>query len=304
MSRTIFYSEMFVNENNAADLTIIGDKFYLPDTSKYNEEINSWKYSKNYTTKRQEVSNNIPVGKSLADRFDKLKNEGILKEKESDTAVSRFSKSLGNKAIKQAASIVDEGLNNVKNVVSAAGNDVKSFIDNNLNSDLKNLLVGDINQKDDLGKRHDKVKLSHLAKLLVKENIRANDDKHPDTIKEIQLVNKILHPEINYEVKESNSNLHPDVDYIVKEPNENLHHDVDYIVKEPNEDLHPEINYEVKEPNSILHHDVDYKIKEPNEDLHPDIDYIVKEPNDDLHPDVDYIVKEPKIGLFDKYIKK
>ncbi len=308
----IFYSKLF-SSNFAQNL--IGDKFYTPNTAKYLNDLRDMGYSSESLTKNKSYSNNIPVVQSLSSRLDTLKNKGLLNEDNNDTALTRFAKSIGNKAIKAGATVLDDKMQQAKTSINDLG---KNIFNNNLSSQVRDLLKTQIQTKSNIlgkslhlntGKQFtDLNEVVNFTSSNLSSVNNPTEDLHPDmgfqTIKPAEDLHPItnfktlkptedLHPITNFKPVAPSEDLHPDLNLEKIAPNEDLHPTIDFETVAPSEDLHPETNFQTMFPNEDLHPDLNLDVISPAEDLHPTINLEVKSPNEDLHPSIKNNIIDP-----------
>jgi hypothetical protein len=312
----IFYSNFF-NPNKTA--TIIGDKFFTPDKNKYFTDLQSMKFSPDFTLKRDSTDNNIPVEQSLKTKLDTLKNKGLLSEDNNDTAVTRFAKSVGNKAIKAGATIIDDKMQQAKAGINDLG---KNIFNNNLSSTVRDLLKEKVQTKSKMlgkslhlntGKQFTDLNevitysSSHLPNVNTpKEDLHPNtglkikpptEDLHPTTGIKTIAPSEDLHPITGIKTIAPSEDLHPDMGFQTTSPTEDLHPTTGYQTTSPTEDLHPITGINVSSPNEDLHPTTGFQTSSPNEDLHPNSNFDVKSPNEDLHPSTNFVVETPNEDL-------
>ncbi len=319
----IFYSKLFRD-----DLVeyIIGDKFYIPNTSSYATDLDfNLRFSKNQTIARTETTNNIPVVQSLKTKLDVLKNKGLFNEDNDDTAVGRFAKSIGNKAVKAGATILDDGVQQIKGDINNFG---KKAFDNSFSSSVRDLLKSNVQTKsNELGKslhtpdnkqfdnKGDVMGYSanHLTgsgrpeqdvdltpnafrETFNKEmgsSLHLNTTKQFDNKKDVMDYSASHQPKITDPVED----LHPDLNSKITSPKDDVHPDVNGKILLPSEDLHPNIKAKILSPGEDLHPDLAPNIISPKEDLHPDINAGILSPSEDVHPNIIDGVIQPKEDL-------
>lgn len=125
----IFYSSMF--DKDFVDF-IATDKFHIHDDSKSMDFLKETKFEDRRTSefgdeasKRRATSNNMDVVPSLSSQYSELKNRGLFTTDDDDSAVTRFIKTLGNKAVQKGMTYVDEGLDKVENAIDKLGLSVR-----------------------------------------------------------------------------------------------------------------------------------------------------------------------------------
>jgi hypothetical protein len=312
----IFYSNFFNPDKTG---TIIGDKFFTPDKFKYYDDLKSMKYAPENTIKRNATNNNIPVVQSIATRLDTLKNKGLLNEDNNDTALTRFTKSVGNKAIKAGATVLDDKMQQIKTGINDLG---KNVFNNNLSSSVRDLLKDKVQNKSQIlgkslhlntGKQfsdsNEVINFSstHLPNVKnPKEDLHPNthfqtkkpaEDLHPTTNFKVTKPSEDLHPNMNFKVTKPAEDLHPDTGFKTNAPAEDLHPTTGFKTIAPVEDLHPDTGFKTPSPNEDLHPDTGFKTTAPSEDLHPDTGFKTPAPNEDLHPDTNFVTPSPSEDL-------
>lgn len=297
----IFYSEFF--SNNFSPF-IIGDKFYTPNTKNTFKDLESMKFSPADTLKRNETDNNIPVVESLNSKFDRLKNKGLFNEDDNDTALGRFVKSVGNKAIKAGSTIIDDKVQAVKGEINDFG---RNLFNNNLSSKVRDLLKEKIQIKSkELGRSlhfNTSKQFSNINEVVDYSSVNSIDvktpleDLHPNTLNIIKVPKEDVHPNIKKPILNPNEDLHINKDFKIISPKEDLHLDIDNKILIPNEDMHPNFNNLINNPNSDLHPDIDNVIKSPLEDLHPNTELLISNPKEDLHQKIEFGIYNPNENL-------
>ena len=307
----IFYSHMFANNNDASADMYIGDKFYEPHTNNtsyiknYREELSTWRFHPDYTKTRVDKSNNMPVKVSLDERLDRLKNGGLfVGEDNNDTALNRFAKGIGNEAVKAGASLVDEGLQKVKDNLNNQQSAVDGLFGNNFAGSVRDFLDGNTGKKTTtLGDLHPDTDINIIepnrdVHPVVNNNItNPNDDVHPTLNQPVVSPNDDLHPTLNQPIVNPNDDLHPTLNQPVVSPNDDLHPTLNQPIVNPNDDLHPTLNQPVVSPNDDLHPTLNQPVVSPNNDLHPTLNQPVVSPNNDLHPQTNQPIVSPNNDL-------
>ncbi len=312
----IFYSKLF---SPTFAQNIIGDKFYTPNTEKYLNDLQNMKYLPENIIKNKSYTNNIPVEQSLKTKLNNLKNKGLLNQDNNDTAVTRFAKSVGNKAIKAGATILDDKIQKSKAGINDLG---KNMFNNNLSSTVRDLLKEKVQTKSKMlgkslhlntGKQFTdsneviSYSSSHLSNINnPKEDLHPNtgikikspkEDLHPVTGIKTHAPSEDLHPFTGFKVKNPKEDLHPDTGFLTTSPKEDLHPDTGFLTTSPKEDLHPDTGFQTTSPSEDLHPVTGINISSPNEDLHPNSDFDMKNPNEDLHVSKKSIITNPDANV-------
>lgn len=288
----IFYSTFFDGDLRKF---LIGDKFHDPNTDRIYGDLISMGYSD--TKKRKATTNNIAVVPTLGQRIDKLKNNGLFSEDDNDTALGRFTKSVGNEAAKAGFEVVDEGLQKVKQ----KANDTQPFGGN-----LRDNLLSNVTSKtSDLGDLHPDLDNFVIAPNRdlhpsVNQNIEDPvDDLHPDLDQRINVPTLTdVHPELNQQIEEPVKDVHPELDQAIEVPTlTDVHPELNQVIEEPAADLHPELNQAIEHPDEDLHPELGNVVENPVEDLHPELGNVVENPSEDLHPELNQATEEPNEDL-------
>lgn len=264
----IYYSGMY-DKNKAY---IISDKFFKPNNESAMKDLEEMKFSPKNTINRKHTNNYITVEESLEAKLDRMKTEGIFKTDDDDTALNRYIKTLGNKVVKQGASIVDEGVNSVKNSLNSVNTD---SLKNNINPGIVEFLTGEVAKKTSLG---------NLNFGNTQINPLRDSNKHPKDNSSNNLKDIKLHPDTNFTMNMGNNNLHPNPNFSMVNPNEDLHPDSNFKIENPNEDLHPNQDSKINIDDLNLHPNPNFKMENPNEDLHPIVNSVIGIADLNLHP--------------------
>jgi hypothetical protein len=308
----IFYSKLF--SSNFVDF-LIGDKYYTPNTAHIATDLNNIGFSDLNTIKRDSKTNNIAVYPSLKTRLDVLKNKGLLNEDDNDTALTRFGKSIGNKAIKAGATILDDKVQQIKNGLNDIG---KNVFNNNLSSTVRDLLKDKVQTKSKIlgkslhlntGKQFAGMEevisfssnnITHIN--TPKEDLHPSnefkisnpvEDLHPNTGFERITPKEDLHPSNEFKITNPLEDLHPSNEFKITNPLEDLHPSNEFKITNPVEDLHPSNEFKISNPVEDLHTSNEFKITNPLEDLHPSNEFKISNPVEDLHPNTDFETNEP-----------
>jgi hypothetical protein len=249
----IFYSSLFSSE---LEPFLIGDIHFNPNITKTKEFLDK---TKMLTQKRASTTNNISVEPSVKERYDNLKNNGLMREDDNDSAVGRFLKTATNNATKAMTQPIDEGLKKVSNIlnnINVIGQ--KSFVRKALTLAIDGKIALKTGKRAGEGSTNDKVGgLGRVA------SYKESDMKPLNKIR--------VNPDTYTEINISESNLHGKPTNKVNKPNEDLHEDINNTIPSPNADLHPDSNYATKSPNDDLHEDVAARENTYLGDLHEDV---------------------------------
>jgi hypothetical protein len=294
-----FYSTFFSNDLGEM---VISDKFLKPDTKAAADYLRNKKmipsdiaYSDSSPDqigrKRKAVSNNHEVVPSLKDRFNKLKNGGLLRDNDNDSAVGRFVKKTTNNAVKAAMQPVDDGLKKVKNTLNNVNilgkkNPIKSLLSLGVTTklNLREGALGDLHPTG-TGKVDDPLKVIEYPYIenVVDTPVR---DVHPDLNGEVVTPRGDLHDDMNAMVNKPIGDLHDTVDSVVSKPEGDLHDTVDSVVSKPEGDVHPDVTPNGNQTLGTIHTSPQTAIITPAGDLHDTVDNSVVSPLGDLHDTV------------------
>jgi hypothetical protein len=264
----LFYSSMY---SAGYEPFLISDHFYKPDIRKSKEKLSSSKLH-NSDEKRKTTSNNIIVETSLKERYDNLKNNGILQENDSDTTVGRFLKVATNNATKTIMQPIDEGVKKIKdrlNTTNVMGQN--SFIRKALNVAIDGKIALKGGLRAPKGDKDDK--LGGLGRLDNFPNLEIDDPK------------TMVSRPIGSNITISTSDLHDTLESTIDNPRDILHSPVDVKATTDLGDLHPEgEDFKNTDLGDLHPEGEDFKNTDLG-DLHPEGEDFKNANLGDLHPE-------------------
>jgi hypothetical protein len=333
-----FYSSLF--DGNMRE-SVISDKYTKPSTERTIQYIRGMKMAgKKPTTpngmdgsKRKHTSNTIAVKPSLRDTYNGLKNNGLfVGEDNDDTALERFAKGLGNKAVKAGMELVDEGLQVVRKEVDKVGLGVRDKLRKVIVT--KTTKLGTVyTKKDHAIDKPSTVWLDEYVGVI--DTTPPSIDLHPNsdagvvksptgdlmgdvnlevTAPKADLMDVVaqktsaptgdLMGDVNLEVTAPKADLMEDVNLKVTAPKADLMEEVAQKTTAPKADLMGDVNLEVTTPKADLMEDVNQKTTAPKADLMGDVNLKVTAPKADLMEDVNLKVTAPKADLMENVNQK
>ena len=325
----IFFSQLF---NKELLPTVIGDRDYIPNIDTYYNSIDGifkTGIEKGKSNKNVSTNNNIPAVVSLSSRLETLKTNGLFSPSNSDSAGSSFVKSLGNKAVKTGASVLDDGVQKVKGKINDFGKE--KLTNNKLSSAVKDVLKNNIfgktttldSQKDKVNpdaintnkKLDEKIDIIDI-KINVNDKLTDKDKVNPiltnvkNDIKEDKYVyddndddNEYNDDIININDKLTDKDkVNPIINPIIDTPTDKyIYDDIDDIInvndKLDKDNVNPIVNNIIVSPIDNINGVSNDVVIEPNDNVNGASNNVIIEPNSNVYSDVNHDIIEPNSNV-------
>jgi hypothetical protein len=294
-----FYSTLFSSDLGEM---VISDKYYIPNTADSAEYLrkhslipsastsyNSIEVQDEANRKRAAHSNNRNVVPTIADRYNSLKNNGLLRDSDNDSVVGRFAKKAGNNAIKAAIQPFDEGLKKVKNKLNDVNiignkNPIRSLLSLGVKKKI-NLRGGELGDSRPLGMVSETASetIQDPTKQQTFDAIAPVRDLHPELAESVVSPSDTLHTNVVSKVVTPTDDLHETLVHAIAKPDGGLHKGASHTQTSPSDNLHGDVTDLVEVSLGTVQKKSEVSVDSPVADSEVEVNAVIQEPSEVMH---------------------